>query len=312
MQLGRCCGFILKPLKNTQKPPKTTKVKNAPKQSWIFVVILLLLSIRHCFLTETDDSNYRPAWRSQQLIYAKLLDNGLARAPLTTKDMELTPASSCLGLARLMITLLLAGDIEVNPGPQPATPTELAQPTPLAQHATIANSSHPASFFSLVMPWPCHGELWEVWGSYPAAWPVPGPPSGSVPTLLNRLMLPAPVRLTMRLATAAEPPVFPRSWVMGLQSGVAAPEARATAPALDGRLWTAAEQLDGLIPGPQTGGGLPCFPAVAMAAGSRPQPTQLDASLSGLQTNGGPPAGSVAATITATAPPAGRRLQRTA
>ncbi len=34
-------GFLLKPLKNTQKPPKTTKVKNAPKQSWIFVVILL-------------------------------------------------------------------------------------------------------------------------------------------------------------------------------------------------------------------------------------------------------------------------------
>ena len=98
-------------------PAKTTR-KTFPSFSWIhnavFIICLLLLTTRQCLLMENNACS--PSYGSQRLLYSDFLNNGRGSVPSTVQG-NFNPASKTVGLFHLAFMILLAGDVEINPGP---------------------------------------------------------------------------------------------------------------------------------------------------------------------------------------------------
>ncbi|XP_049428836.1 uncharacterized protein LOC125886569 [Epinephelus fuscoguttatus] len=113
---------------HTQRVAGTAFVLKAstPSYSWIpsviFAICLCLLSTRQRLSTHNNkdkDNVFSLAPGSQYLLYSVILHDGRARTPSTsTKKDTTTPANTIRRLLFLTIMALLAGDVEVNPGPQ--------------------------------------------------------------------------------------------------------------------------------------------------------------------------------------------------
>lgn len=98
------------------KPPKSfTK--------WIVVVILstflFLLSLQARFTASTNGISL--CTRSQYFLHSTLLDIEYAKAP-PVKPAKPKPANTSANLIHLAIIVLLAGDVEINPGPETELP----------------------------------------------------------------------------------------------------------------------------------------------------------------------------------------------
>lgn len=78
-----------------------------------FICVYLLLSLT-C-PRKMENFTLYPAKRNQLLLFTRFLDYGNARFP-PGKNEQLSTSS--LGMTNLVILLILAGDVEVNPGPQ--------------------------------------------------------------------------------------------------------------------------------------------------------------------------------------------------
>lgn len=92
-------------------------------QSWIiilYIVTLSIVSVKHCCLQENQNCLYTQADKSHHLLYSKFLNNGLSKIPSKAHERSLLNNSINVISTQLVIVLLLAGDIEVNPGPTPA------------------------------------------------------------------------------------------------------------------------------------------------------------------------------------------------
>lgn len=123
------------------KPFKSFQVSSRPPQSWIFTAVVILClfacTARHQFVTKNCDDIPFPAEASQHLLFTQFLNNGHARVPVNV-DSQINPLRLSLGLMHFALILLLAGDVEQNPGPLPAdiasqVIAQLAQLVPLAQ-----------------------------------------------------------------------------------------------------------------------------------------------------------------------------------
>lgn len=98
---------------------KTIK-KACPSLSWIpnavFIICLLLLTIRQSVPIENDA--YSQSYGSQRLLYSAFLNNGRASVP-SMKHGNINSASETVRLLHLAFMVLLAGDVEINPGLHP-------------------------------------------------------------------------------------------------------------------------------------------------------------------------------------------------
>lgn len=103
-----------------QKPPRSVKSPLLPSSiflaiAFIFLYLLLCL-ICPRKLEENSNQVYDPAKTSKHLLFTELLDCGHARLPRSTNEQSNTFKPS-LGILHLLMILLLAGDVERNPGP---------------------------------------------------------------------------------------------------------------------------------------------------------------------------------------------------
>lgn len=108
-------------------------------QNWIIIIYILtlsILSVRNCFLPENCNCLYTQAERSQYFLYSKYLNNGHPETTFNTR--ETTPQTNIKVIStQFVILLLLAGDIELNPGPTPTISTpDITQTTVPVQHTT--------------------------------------------------------------------------------------------------------------------------------------------------------------------------------
>lgn len=112
-QAGTACS-LHKPTKAIEKPPISP-----PKccLTGFVILYLLLCMVRPWFMTKNCEQVYRTAKGSQHLLFLSLMDKGRT-GPQTHHEQTNTPRP-LLGLFHLTVILLLAGDIETNPGPLP-------------------------------------------------------------------------------------------------------------------------------------------------------------------------------------------------
>lgn len=146
-----CCLCCL------SKPTKPSKPKfTLHHHQWftiLYAVTLLLLSIQHQFHKETTYV-LNSVRRSKHLLYSKLLINGYTKVPARSLDMT---SNRRLGLIQLTIRLLLAADVELNPGPQPAASTQndvMGLPFHDAQPATHHNNLFTTGAMARPLPYP--------------------------------------------------------------------------------------------------------------------------------------------------------------
>lgn len=117
-----------------------------PQVSLLTCVVILYLFfylLRPHIISNSLNHIYLPAKRSQHLLFSRLFNLSRARTP-SKKYKDLHFCSHLPGLAHLSAILLLAGDVEINPGP--VTPNE-PQQAPLAPPPGLTwPSQQPASF----------------------------------------------------------------------------------------------------------------------------------------------------------------------
>ncbi|XP_061118152.1 uncharacterized protein LOC133141602 [Conger conger] len=97
-----------------------------PQRCVIVIVLIFCLiacSSRCHFLPDDGEGIYFPTAGSQYLLFSGFLDIGRARAPSSASKDGVPTSSSSVGFIWLTLLLLLAGDVELNPGPaSPASP----------------------------------------------------------------------------------------------------------------------------------------------------------------------------------------------
>lgn len=98
---------------------------------------LCLYGIVFCWRTTTAQAE-----RSPYFLYSTYLNNGHPK--ITSNTREKTPQTNISVIStQLVILLLLAGDIELNPGPTPTVSTpDIIQTTVPVQHATRTWPTH--------------------------------------------------------------------------------------------------------------------------------------------------------------------------
>ena len=82
----------------------------------VFILSLLLLTTRQRVSIKYNVC--APSCGSQCLLYSTFLNNGRAKVPSTLHG-NINPASKAVRLLHLVFMVLLAGDVEINPGPHP-------------------------------------------------------------------------------------------------------------------------------------------------------------------------------------------------
>ena len=115
-------------LLTTTNSVKTLQLPQPSPSLCMFVVIsfLVLYPLRSHILAKNNPT-CNPAKGSQHVLYSRLTDSGRATMP-TGKHGTAKAYGRLLGLTHLTIILLLAGDVETNPGPvqQPYLASQLA------------------------------------------------------------------------------------------------------------------------------------------------------------------------------------------
>ena len=117
VQSHRLAGSVCMPKKTT----KNLKRYRLLPSTCLFIALVCSYLLLCLTFTQQIDKNSEqvllyPAKKSQHLLYTKLLDNGRARLP-SGKDEQSDQLKPFLGIAHVLMILLLAGDIEMNPGP---------------------------------------------------------------------------------------------------------------------------------------------------------------------------------------------------
>ncbi|XP_060779450.1 aquaporin-11 isoform X1 [Neoarius graeffei] len=209
------------------KPPKITTTRPTILQSWVFIVFLLLLSIRHCFRADGyNHDGYRSVWNSQLLLFTKVLDNGQAKTP-PTKENKFVPANLCRDLVRMSLMLLLAGDIELNPGPQPKYENILQQNQRDNILQLIQQAQTPRQTTTICLPCTFSGDASKVCSGLAIPGGLAAGPSRLV--LAQSLGPPAIIAAETSLppATAATRPTCESGDALGLHGGPAVSGAQA-------------------------------------------------------------------------------------
>ena len=138
------------------KPPRQLKTSTFSQRLMLVIALITCLVIgqtRYCSLAKNSDTIYLPAARSQYLLFTRLLNNGRATAPFT-KNKEGNPSDTYRSLAQIAVVLLLAGDVELNPEPQPASSTHLdATLLAMKQLATYASRGQINLATLPALPW---------------------------------------------------------------------------------------------------------------------------------------------------------------
>ncbi|XP_054862308.1 uncharacterized protein LOC129347845 [Amphiprion ocellaris] len=109
-------------------PPKLSKEHSFGWFLMLYVSAILVLSTRHQYFQKNNDCSPVPALQRQYAIYSKLLNNGKATAGPVTHE-KLKSQKELTGHLELVLVLLLAGDVEINPGPPPPPLPPLVQST---------------------------------------------------------------------------------------------------------------------------------------------------------------------------------------
>lgn len=272
-----------------------------PPRNVTFTVLLILFVLsclyRHLFLPKENERAYLPVARSQFLLYSKFLDEGHSRE---THRRENGTWNIRTALLHFVVMILLAGDVELNPGPQGlvAEPDGLV-PTMLMPLAVglglAAKLLQPAADFGLPLeqcqPAVVHGldlELCQPAAGYGLRLELHPPAAGY--GLALKLHTPA---AGLGLVLEPRPPAVGGGLALELPPPAAgyglAPEPRT--PATGGGL---ASELpppaaaSGLAPEPRTsaaGGGLASeLPPPAAGSGLAPELRPQAAGLTGLAT----------------------------
>ncbi|MED6270076.1 hypothetical protein CHARACLAT_006207 [Characodon lateralis] len=98
------------------------KLLKSTKRSWhtlstylLFAFIFLyLLVCATCHRTMDENQVLCLTKRSQHFLFTKILDDGHARPP---QDKNGQSSKPLLGIVQFLLILILAGDVEINPGP---------------------------------------------------------------------------------------------------------------------------------------------------------------------------------------------------
>ena len=116
VQSHRLAGSVCMPKKASKN---LKRYRLLPSTCLFIALVCSYLLLRLTFTQQIDKNSEQvlyPTKKSQHLLYTKLLDNGRARLP-SGKDEQSDQLGPFLGIAHVMMILLLAGDIEMNPGP---------------------------------------------------------------------------------------------------------------------------------------------------------------------------------------------------
>ena len=118
--------------------PTSTQLNNRWMVTAVIIACLIIAQTRHTILSlGAEECLFIPAARSQHVLYSKFLVKGYASAPSSLDKGK--RHSTYQGLAQIAVMLLLAGDIELNPGPHTWLSTNMDSiVSHTAQHLQLA------------------------------------------------------------------------------------------------------------------------------------------------------------------------------
>ena len=139
--------------------PVKAIIKPLPSSSWIpnsVIICLLLLTAWQRLSIENNACT--PSYGGQRLLYSAYLNYGRVKVPSTLQGY-INPASNPVRLLHLAFMVLLASDVEINPGPHPLNINFQDNLAP--QQAQLAHTCW------LTQPW--LGPTWPVATTNPSA-----------------------------------------------------------------------------------------------------------------------------------------------